>query len=476
MADGEKARMLVVEDDRVARDLAVEILRADGYQVDSVGSGEEAIGRAKKGAFDLVLSDVRLGGKDGFEVLAAFRVADADLPVVLITGFGDVAGAIAAIRKGAYDYVPKPFRVDELRTTVRRALERRRLKESAESRPAPPARGGLESVAILGRSAAMLSVYKLVAQVAPTNSTVLIVGESGTGKELVARATHFNSQRSGGPFVAVNCAALAESLLESELFGHEKGAFTGAVGVKRGLFEAAHGGTLFLDELGDMAPRTQAQLLRALEEREIRRVGGTAAIPVDVRVVAATHRDLDAETKAGRFREDLLFRLNVVTVRLPPLRERLEDLELLVAHFLSKHAARAGRAPPELAPEANETLARYSWPGNVRELENVIERAVAISKSGVVLVSDLPPEVTAGPRAAPGGGGDLVADRPTLEELERRYIDLVLQESGGNKKKAAEALGIDRRTLYRMFGRRRAAAPSDDGGSGGGAGDEDEGD
>jgi len=295
-------------------------------------------------------------------------------------------------------------------------------------------------------------------------STVLVVGESGTGKELVARAIHTHSPRANGPFVAVNCTALTESLLESELFGHAKGAFTGAVASKRGIFEEAQGGTVFLDEIGDVAGKMQAQLLRVLQEGEIRRVGGTEAIQVDVRVVAATNRELEDEVKAARFREDLYFRINVVTIRLPPLRERPSDIPLLVDHFLAKYAARERRNDAGVAPVAMAMLQKYAWPGNVRELENVIERALALSKDGVILPSDLPAEIghEAAAGASPSTGGGLVDDRPTLAELERRYIDLILRETGGNKKRAAEILGIDRRTLYRTLERAGSAAAEAD--------------
>jgi two-component system response regulator AtoC len=292
---------------------------------------------------------------------------------------------------------------------------------------------------------------------------VLVVGESGTGKELVARAIHTHSPRANGPFVAVNCTALTESLLESELFGHAKGAFTGAVASKRGIFEEAQGGTVFLDEIGDVAGKMQAQLLRVLQEGEVRRVGGTEAIKIDVRVVAATNRELEEEVREGRFREDLYFRINVVTIRLPPLRERPSDIPLLVDHFLAKYAARERRNDAGVAPQAMSLLQRYAWPGNVRELENVIERALALSKDGVILPSDLPAEIahevtSTGGVAATAAGGGLVEDRPTLAELERRYIELILRETGGNKKRAAEILGIDRRTLYRTLEREGRAA------------------
>jgi DNA-binding NtrC family response regulator len=449
---GDGAKVLVCEDDRVARELLEEILRREGHDVEALASGDEAVGRAGRESYDLVISDVRLGdGASGMEVLSAFQSKAQGTPVILITAFGDVSGAMAAIQKGAYDYVSKPFNVGELTTTVQRALERTRLvEENRALRAKAPREETYRIENIVGRSPAMLDVYKMVARVAPTLSTVLVVGESGTGKELVARAIHTHSPRANGQFVAVNCTALTESLLESELFGHAKGAFTGAVAPRRGLFEEAQGGTLFLDEIGDVGPKMQAQLLRVLQEGEIRRVGGNEAIKVDVRVVAATNKELEEEVKAGRFREDLYFRINVVLVRLPPLRERRNDVPVLVRHFLAKYAARERRSDPGIAPEAMGALEGYGWPGNVRELENVIERALALSKDGVILRSDLPAEVAGGQAPPPPG---LVDDRPTLAELERRYIELVLRETGGNKKRAAEILGIDRRTLYRTLER-----------------------
>ncbi len=395
----------------------------------------------------------------GLEVLEAFTKRAPGTPVILITAFGDVAGAMEAIQRGAYDYVSKPFNIEELRLTVGRALERRRL---VAEQKATPSETKTHLQDIVGKSAVMLEVYKLVARVAATTATVLVEGESGTGKELVARAIHTHSPRAGAPFVPVNCTALTESLLESELFGHARGAFTGAVATKRGLFEASNGGTMFLDEIGDMGPKMQAQLLRTLQDGEVRPVGGSDSIRVDVRLVCATNKDLDEEVKAGRFREDLYFRINVVTIQLPPLRDRGEDVPILVAHFLAKLARRERRETAALSPEALKLLTTYSWPGNVRELENAIERAVAVAKGGVVLPSDLPPEISGGggpftpqPQltAAARNEAGLLADRPTLAELERRYIQLVLAECGGNKKKAAEKLGIDRRTLYRALER-----------------------
>ena len=443
-------RMLVVEDDAVARDLLCEILRGEGFEVEAVDDGAPAVERAGDGRYDLVLSDVRMERVGGLDVLRAFTEKSPGTPVILITAFGDVTGAMEAIGHGAYDYVSKPFNIEELRLTVARALERRRI--SAEADSTASAGGGERSQVsdIEGKSQRMLDVYKLVARVAPSTATVLVVGESGTGKELVARAIHNRSPRATKPFVPVNCTALSESLLESELFGHARGAFTGAVSAKRGLFEMANDGTLFLDEIGDMGPKMQAQLLRVLQDGEVRPVGGTESIKVDVRLVCATNRDLEADVKTSRFREDLYFRINVVTVRMPPLRERAGDIPILVRHFLAKIARREGRPEASVSPEALDVLCRHSWPGNVRELENAIERAVAVAKGNVVLPSDLPVEVYGGSPAEPAGIFD---DRPTLSELEKRYIALILAECGGNKKRAAEKLGIDRRTLYRAIER-----------------------
>ena len=477
-------RVLVAEDDRVARDLLCEILRAERFEVEAVDDGAGAIERAQPGKYDLVVSGVRMERSSGFDVLRVFSEKSPGTPVILITAFGDVSGAMEAIQRGAYDYVSKPFNIEELRLTVARALERRRLLAEQKAAPATAPTTKIED--IVGKSAVMLDVYKLVARVAASSATVLVTGESGTGKELVARAIHTHSPRVGDPFVPVNCTALSESLLESELFGHARGAFTGAMASKRGLFEMADGGTLFLDEIGDMGPKMQAQLLRTLQDGEVRPVGSTESIKVDVRLVCATNRDLESDVKAGRFREDLYFRINVVTIKLPPLRDRPGDIPILVAHFLAKLSRREGRAPAAISAEALQALTTYTWTGNVRELENAIDRAVAVAKDGVILPSDLPPEITARRRGAGAAPGDntpqprpgaramasattsasasILDDRPTLAELERRYIGVVLAECGGNKKKAAERLGIDRRTLYRALERSgEAAEASDDG-------------
>jgi two-component system, NtrC family, response regulator AtoC len=443
-------RILVAEDDAVSRELLCEILRSDGYEVEDVPDGTLAVEHAGSGRFDLVLTDVRMAGLTGLDVLAAFSAKEADTPVILITAFGDIVGAMDAIGKGAYDYVSKPFVVEELRQTVARALERRRL--SAQTLEPPRSLATIE-----GRSPQMLDVYKLVARVAPSMAPILVQGESGTGKELVARTIHDRSGRS--PFVPVNCTAVPDALLESELFGHAKGAFTGAVGARKGLFELAHGGTLFLDEVGDMGHKMQAQLLRVLQDGVLRPIGASDSVHVDVRLVCATNRDLEAEVRSGRFREDLFFRINVVRVMLPPLRQRLNDIPLLVEHFLAKGSKREKRRLPKVSDEVLRLFSTYGWPGNVRELENVVERASAVAESNVILPADLPTEIQG--IVVPAKVGGIMDDRPTLEELERRYVGLIIDECGGNKKRAAELLGIDRRTLYRIQARGETVEPEE---------------
>jgi two-component system response regulator AtoC len=438
------ARILVVDDDAVARDLLVEALQKDGYQVEAAGDGAEAIERGCDTRFDLVLTDIRMGAVGGFDVLRAFKERSPGTSIVLLTSFGSMEGAIDGIRQGAFDYLAKPFKKEEIRLVVRRALEHARLlRENARYREELKERQ--EMSLLVGSSPPMLEIYKLVARVSATKSTVLLEGESGTGKELVARAIHANGPRRDRPFVPVNCAALPEALLESEMFGHEKGAFTGAFGLKHGLFESAHEGTLFLDEIVDVGPALQVKLLRVIQEQEVRRVGGTVPLKVDVRLIAATNKDLARLVKEGRFREDLFYRLNVVRMVLPPLRERREDIPMLAYHCLQKVTVGSGQPPRGFVPQTIEALTRYHWPGNVRELENVIERAVSLARGPLLLPADLPESVReAGP--APADDDGLM----TLEELEKRYLVKVLRETAGNKVKAARILGIDRRTLYRM--------------------------
>jgi DNA-binding NtrC family response regulator len=446
----DSARIFVVDDDTSSRELLSRILVAEGYQVTALADGREALDRVAADATppDLVVSDIRMGDVDGLQLTDALRARAPETPVILVTAFGNIDGALEAIRRGAADYLSKPYDVDAIKLVVARALEQRRLSmENRALRRDLRDKYRLENV--VGRSEAMLQVYKTAARVAATDATVLIEGESGTGKELVARAIHATSPRAQRPFVAVDCGAIAEGVLESELFGHARGAFTGAQATRRGLFEEANQGTLFLDEIGDIGPNLQARLLRALQEGTIRRVGTNEPIAVDVRVVAASNKDLSQAVKEGRFREDLFYRLNVVTIRIPPLRDRREDIPLLAEHFAAKHARAEGAT---VSATARDLLVAYDWPGNVRELENVVARALALNPSGVILPEDLPEHVRGAGRPPATQAGISVPDRPTLDELERRYAAQVLQETGGNKTRAAEILGIDRKTLYRLIG------------------------
>jgi two-component system, NtrC family, response regulator AtoC len=446
-----RARIFVVDDDTVSRELLSRILASDGHQVTALTDGREALERLAEGEPpDLVVSDIRMGELDGLQLTDALRQRAPDTPVLLVTAFGNIDGAVDAIRRGAFDYLSKPYDVDGIKVVVARALEQRRLAlENRALRRDLREKYRLENV--VGRSEAMLQVYKTAARVAATDATVLIEGESGTGKELVARAIHAASPRAPRPFVAVDCGAIAEGVLESELFGHARGAFTGAQAMRRGLFEEANQGTLFLDEIGDVGQNLQARLLRALQEGTIRRVGTNETIAVDVRVVAASNRDLAQAVKEGRFREDLFYRLNVVTIVIPPLRDRREDIPLLAEHFAAKHGKAEGAA---ISAPARDLLVAYDWPGNVRELENVVARALALNPSGVVTPEDLPEHVrSARPAAATlAAVAGVTQERPTLAELEKRYAAQVLQETGGNKTRAAEILGIDRKTLYRLLG------------------------
>jgi two-component system, NtrC family, response regulator AtoC len=452
------AKILVVDDDAVARELLMESLRKEGHDVDAASDGLEAIQRGREKRFDLVLTDMRMGAVDGLAVLREFKQFSPETSIVLLTAFGSMEGAIEAIRLGAYDYLAKPFKREEITLVVRRSLEHGRLvRENARFREELRDRHDLSR--LVGSSPPMLEVYKLVARVSTGKSTVLLEGESGTGKELIARAIHYNGMRRDKPFVPVNCAALPEPLLESELFGHEKGAFTGAIGAKLGLFETADQGTIFLDEISEFGPALQAKLLRAIQEQEVRHVGGTATVKVDVRVIAATNRSLAGEVKEGRFREDLFYRLNVVRIVLPPLRDRLDDIPMLAQHFLQKYTTGSSQPIRGFVPDTMALLRRYHWPGNVRELENVIERAVSLAHGPLILPEDLPEAIlqASEPVRRDGMGltpedirDDVTVDLVTLEQLEKRYLMKVLRETGGNKVRAAKILGIDRRTLYRM--------------------------
>ncbi len=441
------AHLLVVDDDPVTIDLLKEVLSKEGYQVSAALSGEEAIAQGTDHFFDIIITDVRMGEKDGVEVLRFFKKNAPDTTVIMITAFGSIETAIEAIREGAYDYISKPFKLDEIKLTIRRALEQRRLvQENKHYRQELLDKYQFKNV--IGRTPQMFQVYKTIAKVADTKSTVLLCGERGTGKELIARSIHYNSQRNHRPFIPVDCASLVETLIESELFGHVRGAFTGASSAKRGLFEEAEGGSLFLDEVGNLNLSMQSKLLRFLQEHEIKRVGGTESIKVDVRIIAATNQPLEPLVKSGKFREDLFDRLNVVAITLPPLRERKEDIPFLASHFLQKFSEENHKNISHLSPEALEILIRYSWPGNVRELEHTIERAVIFSIHPMILPEDLPKKIS----EETGGPEILIPEKPlSLRELEKRYILKVLQETGGNKKKASEILGIDRVTLYRIL-------------------------
>ncbi len=444
-------KILFVDDDRAMSDYVAEALRGVGYEVSTADSAARALEAVERDVFDLVVTDVRMRRDDGIELCRRLTERAPDLPVLVVTAFGSLEAAIAALRAGAEDFLPKPFELEQLQFSIERALRHRELQREVRrlrDLTREPVPGGL----LLGDSAPMRRVRELIERIASVDATVLVLGESGTGKELVARALH-EVGRPGKPYVAVNCAALPEQLLESELFGHVKGAFTDARTARTGLLVQAGQGTVFLDEVGEMPPAMQAKLLRVLQERKVRPVGSSTEIPLEARLIAATHRDLEEEVEAGRFREDLFYRLNVLPVALPPLRARGNDVLLLAQHFLAQVAGRTGRAVVGLDPSTAERLLAYPWPGNVRELQNAIERAVVLTRHDHLTVTDLPERVQA-PQAR---RAVLVGDEPTelisLEEVERRYILHVLQVVGGKRSEAANILGLDRKTLYRKLAR-----------------------
>lgn len=447
-------RILVVDDDPVTCELLCEVFTHEGFEPTFEHSGESALAALAMSQPDLLLSDIRMKTRlDGLSLLELVRRNYPATPVVLMTAFGSIETAIRAVKEGAFDYISKPFNIDELVAIARRAL----TNGSARQRSAVLEDDGRTS-GLIGRTPSMLEVYKMIARVSDSPAAVLVTGESGTGKELVARAIHTHSPRADAPFVAVNCGALTETLLESELFGHTKGSFTGATGNKRGLFEHAGEGTVFLDEVSETSPGLQVKLLRVLQEREVVPVGGTEVIKVRARVIAASNGDLEKLSAAGAFRRDLLYRLNVIQLHLPPLRERSDDIPLLVAHFMLKHSQKE-QPPITIEEEALRALSTYSWPGNVRELENVIERAITLSQGQRLTVNDLPPRIhlehsgSATPPLSADELADLFSGLPSLDELERRYILHVLEATGSNRKRAAEILGINRKTLYRMAAR-----------------------
>lgn len=441
-------RILIVDDDPASLESLGEAMTKEGHDVTLAGSGEEAVRLAHEREYDVVLTDLRMRDVDGLQVLRAFKSLRPETVLIVMTGFASLETVVDAISAGAYDYISKPFRLDQMRFKVRQSLQHARLLHENRDLRREAQNRDLQGE-IIGSSPAMIEVFKTIAKVAPTDATVLIQGESGTGKELVARSIHRLGNRREKPFLAVNCASVAENLLESELFGYLKGSFTGAASSKRGIFEAANRGAVFLDEIGDTSQAMQSKLLRVLESGEVMPVGSTVPVTVDVRIIAATHRDLTELVAQHKFREDLYYRLKVVTVALPPLRERAFDLPLLFDYFLKKYSAKQGRTLA-VHPDVPGCLAKYDWPGNVRQLENVVERAVALNTSGVFAVEDLPEELQAAGKsqAKPRDGG-----WPTLAEMEERYIQEVIAAMNGNITRAAEVLDIDRRTLYRRLER-----------------------
>ena len=445
-------RILVVDDDRQAGEALKELLAAQGWHVEAVQTPSQAVGLYEREAFDLVVSDINLeSAQTGLDLLKQFRERT---PVILITGFGTLETAVKATQEGAWDLISKPFKIRDVIAVVRRALDQERTGPREE--PPEPQAERYENEGLVGRSPVMLELYKEIARGAPSRSTVLVMGESGTGKELVARSIHRHSAHARGPFVPVNCGALTETLLEAELFGSVKGAYTGSISDRRGLWEEADGGTLFLDEIGETSAAMQVKLLRALQEREIRRVGATRNIRVDARVIAATNRNLKREVERGAFREDLYYRLNVFTLHVPALRERRSDIPLLAERFLGVASDNARRGRLSLAEETIRALVAYDWPGNVRELESCIEYAALHARGEEIQPEDLPPELQSAEVREAARRSPLAAlfdDLPTLDELERRYLQHVLRVVGGSKPKTASVLGINRRTLYRMVER-----------------------
>ncbi|HEX4948638.1 MAG TPA: sigma-54 dependent transcriptional regulator [Blastocatellia bacterium] len=444
--------ILVIDDDFDTCNFLREIFEEQNWHVRTAQTAEAALAAVQDKIFDLIVSDINLNDSlNGIALLKHFRqFSPTSVQVILISGFGTLETAIEAVKEGAFDFISKPFNVQEIIATARRALEASEQESTSDN--AEKNLVGLVS-GLVGHSRQMIELYMEIARVAAYRSTVLIYGESGTGKELVARAIHNNSPRAKLPFIAVNCGALTETLLEAELFGHTRGSFTGAVADKKGLFEEAEGGTLFLDEIGETSAALQVKLLRVLQEGEVRRVGSTKSLKVDVRVIAATNRNLEDEVKAGRFREDLYYRLSVITLRVPPLRERQADIPLLALHFLQCACQETGKRVT-LSEAALRTLREYEWSGNVRELENTIEHAVLHSRGSVITEDDLPSRIRAVRSVAQPSAAkveaSLFANLPSLDEMERRYLVYVLEAVHGNRTRAAEVLKIDRRTLYRM--------------------------
>jgi DNA-binding NtrC family response regulator len=443
-----RARVLVVEDDTAMSEMLREALDEGGYDVEVAGGGHAGVDRIRQGGIDLVVSDVKMPDLDGLDMLREIKAVEPSPHVITITAFGSIDTAIRAVKLGAFDYITKPFEIDQLLLSVDKALAERALRsEVARLREEVGRSYGFDN--IIGRSPVMQEIFGMIRRLAGSSASVLVTGDSGTGKELIARSLHFTSARKNRPFVPINCAAIPDALLESELFGYKRGAFTDARTDRAGIFLEAEGGTIFLDEIAELSPALQAKLLRVLQDREIRPLGGNRSEKIDVRVIAATNRNLDARLEKGSFREDLYYRLNVIHIHLPSLRERTEDILPLADHFLCAAVARTGKPIRELSAQVKKTLLGYNWPGNVRELENVIERAVALAGGDVIQMDDLPSGVRERKRA--DNLGSALARGMTLEELEREYIERMVVAEGGNKTRAAQKLGLDRKTLYRKL-------------------------
>ncbi|HEY1235168.1 MAG TPA: sigma-54 dependent transcriptional regulator [Candidatus Binatia bacterium] len=449
------AQILIADDDAASCQLFAEVLEREGYKVDQVHTGEEALARLRERLHDLLLVDVRMPGMSGLAVTRAIRKESPSLPILVMTAFGSIETAIEAIREGAFDFISKPMNLEELKKSVARALPQQQ-QQAVQKKAVEAIEGGDQFGVVIGKSPAMVEVYKTIARVAPTKSTVLILGESGTGKELIARAIHEHSARAAKPFVAVDCGALTDTLLEGELFGHVRGAFTGAVHDKKSVFEEAEGGTCFLDEINDISLHLQAKLLRVLQEHEVRRVGASKSTKIDVRVVAATNKELEPLVSKGALREDLYYRLKVVSIYLPPIRERPEDIPSLAEYFLRRYSHESGKSVTSISKEAMKLLCDYTWPGNVRELENVIDRAVALSRQSLMTPEDLPVEVrerkaSFSSRHRAQQEEFFFPGTPTMDEVKKQYLLNVLGLTQGNIARAAKILDMDRRSLYRML-------------------------
>lgn len=443
-----KQKILIVEDEAQMCDLLVSFFSDKGYKVVAVQNGEDAISRLEEEDYALVITDIKLPGMSGLELLARLRLEWQDVAVIIMTAFSSISSAVEAMKLGAEDYIGKPFQLDELAITVDKALERRSLRREVRELRAE-VRDRYNFSNIVGRSKPMLQLFEVIRRIAARrDASALIIGSTGTGKELVARAIHYNSDRRDAPFMPINCSAIPETLLESELFGHQKGAFTGAHETRRGLLEEAQGGTVFLDEINTLSQNLQVKLLRVLQERVVRRVGGRENITIDIRLVSASNLDLEEAVKRGEFRQDLFYRLSVVPVKLPDLKDRREDIPLLVNHFLQKFAQQHGEPARRFSSEAMRVLMTHSWPGNVRELENAVEHALTMGSGDILTLDDLPSSVTSPERDIVE---EAILDNVPLAEVERRYIVKILEKMSGHQIKTAQILGIDRRTLYRRL-------------------------